>query len=128
MAFNVTYNDEDFEIDNFTKVLLFQQIIDMEIDKNIKSLLLYIHRKTLCFDKLHDRLAMFHLQKKLQLSELTLRKIIKEAETKDLIKITRSRGGDMKSSKRFNLFMISPSLLSELIDNILEIREENGFN
>jgi len=127
MAFTVTYNDEPFEIDNFTKVLLFQQIVDMEVDKNIKSLLLYIHRKTLCFDKLQDRLAMYHLQKKLQLSELTLRKIIKEAEKKDLIKIERSAGGDMKSNKRFNLFMISPTLLSELIDNILEIRELNDF-
>jgi len=127
MSFTVTYNDDDFEIDNFTKVLLFQQIVDLEIDKNIKSLLLYIHRKTLCFDKLQDRLAMYHLQKKLQLSDVTLRKVVKEAEQKDLIKIKRSVGGDMKSSKRFNLFMISPSLLSELIENILYIREENDF-
>ena len=127
MAFTINYNDEPFELDYFAKVIMFQKIIDLDINKNTKSVLLYVLRKTLCFDKFEDRLSMYHLQQKLELSSSTLRKSIEIAEEKQLLKVTRSKGGDMQSNKRFNKFRLSDSLIIELIDFIEEVRYNNDF-
>ena len=128
MAFTIKYDENsEFEVDHFSKLVMFQKIIDMDISKNEKSLCLYILRKTLCFDKLDDRLSMYYLQKELQLSNATLRKTISLAEENDLIKVVRSKGGDMQSSKKYSLFRLSNNLLMNLIQFIEEVRETNDF-
>ena len=127
MAFTVTYNDEDFEIDNFCKVLMFQNIVDMDIDNNTKSLLLFILRKTLCFDKLSDRLSMHFLSKQLRISDKTLRNTVKNALNEKLIQVDYSRGGKTSSVSKYNSFALSDLLLIDLIDYVIEIREANDF-
>ena len=129
MALELKYNGEPFTVDNFCKIIMFQNIIDMEeIDNNSKNLLLYILRKTLCFNKFNDRLAMYHLQKQLKISENTLRKTIKYCEENNLISIERSVGGKTSRKERFNLFRLHNDLLSDLIRYVEEIRENNDFD
>jgi hypothetical protein len=128
MAFTIKYgNGFEFEVDYFSKVLMFQNIIDMDTDNNTKNLLLFILRKTLCFDKLDDRLSMYLLSKQLKVSDKTLRNTVKTAQNDNLIKVVKSIGGHTKNSNRFNLFRLSDMLLMNLIEYIEEIRENNDF-
>ena len=128
MAFTIKYGDGyEFEVDYFSKAIMFQKIIDSDINKHTKSIVLYVLRKTLYFDKLEDRLSMHHLHKKLELSPATLRKSIVIAEDDNLLKVTRSKGGDMYSNTKYNLFRLSDKLLIELIKYVDEIRELNDF-
>ena len=128
MAFTINYGDGyEFEVDYFSKVIMFQRIMDMEVNKNTKSLMLLILRKTLCFDKVDDRLSMYHLQQKLEISPATLRKAIQIGEDENLIRVKRSKGGDMQSNTKYNQFRLSDKLLIELIEYIEDVRDINDF-
>ena len=89
--------------------------------------LLFILRKTICFDKIDDRLSMYHLQQKLEISPATLRKAIVIGEDENLTIVKRSKGGDMQSNTKYNQFRLSDKLLIELIEYVEEIRDDNDF-
>ena len=128
MAFTIELtNGDEFNVDFFSKAIMFQNIIDMDINKNTRSLLLYVLRKTLYFDKLVDSLSMYHLQKKLELGAPTLRTAISNAEDLNLIFVKRSLGGNIQSRGKYNEFRLSDELLIDLIEYVNQVREDNDF-
>ncbi|PLY08343.1 MAG: hypothetical protein C0625_01790 [Arcobacter sp.] len=121
--------EEGFAIlDEFYKSLMFQQLMDSDLNRNERDVLLVVFRKTLHYEKWSDRISMHWLSKKgVGISINTLRVTLERLENKGLIEITRSTGGKSESSKRFNEFKISDYLLGTVYRRWEEIKIENGF-
>ena len=92
-----------------------------------KSILLFIARKTIGFKKINDHIGIKEFEWNLEVKDYTIKKNIKELEKLDLIEVEYSSGGKSQSRKRFNEYKISNNILSQLINEWLEIKENNDF-
>lgn len=123
----ITYNNEEINLDYFFESLLYRHLIDMKIKPIQKSILLFIARKTIGFKKITDNIGIKEFEWNLEVKDYTIKKNIKELEKLDLIEVEYSNGGKSQSRERFNKYQISNNILSELIDEWLEIKEKNNF-
>ena len=123
----ITYNNEEINLDYFFESLLYRHLIDMKIKPIQKSILLFIARKTIGFKKITDNIGIKEFEWNLEVKDYTIKKNIKELEKLDLIEVEYSNGGKSQSRKRFNEYKISNNILSHLINEWLEIKENNDF-
>ena len=123
----VTRSDEEFELDEFFKSLMFQRIMDGNFSRNERDVLLVVFRKTLHFDKWRDHLAMYWLSKATGVGQQTLRKTINQLEAKGLLEVQRSKGGRTANPDKFHSFEISNDFWNIVFNRWLEIKEENQF-
>ena len=123
----ITYNNEEINLDYFFESLLYRHLIDMKIKPIQKSILLFIARKTIGFKKITDNIGIKEFEWNLEVKDYTIKKNIKELEKLDLIEVEYSSGGKSQSRKRFNEYKISNNILSQLINEWLEIKEKNDF-
>jgi len=118
---------EEIELDEFYKSLMFQEILDGEFTKYEKYVLLVILRKTLHFNKWRDRLAMFWLSKATGISLPKLRETIKQLEYKGLLNVRHSKGGRTSKADKFNEYSLSDALLFKVFNEWADIKEEYGI-
>ncbi len=123
----ITYNNDEINLDYFFESLLYRHLIDMKIKPIQKSILLFIARKTIGFKKITDNIGIKEFEWNLEVKDYTIKKNIKELEKLDLIEVEYSSGGKSQSRKRFNEYKISNNILSQLINEWLEIKENNDF-
>ena len=123
----ITYNNEEINLDYFFESLLYRHLIDMKIKPIQKSILLFIARKTIGWQKITDNIGIKEFEWDLKIKDYTIKKNIKELEKLDLIEVEYSNGGKTQSRERFNEYQISNNILSQLIDEWLEIKEKNDF-
>ena len=123
----ITYNNEEINLDYFFESLLYRHLIDMKIKPIQKSILLFIARKTIGWQKITDNIGIKEFEWDLKIKDYTIKKNIKELEKLDLIEVEYSNGGKTQSRERFNEYQISNNILSQLIEEWLEIKEKNDF-
>lgn len=114
------------KLDEFFKSLMFQQIMDSELSRNERDVLLVIFRKTIHFEKWRDRISMHWLSKAVGISDTTLRITLSRLEEKSLIEIKRSPGGKSNNSYKFNEFKINTYFTSMVMRKWEMIKVENG--
>ncbi len=102
-------------------------LIKMKIKPIQKSILLFIARKTIGFKKINDHIGIKEFEWNLETSSHTIKKNLKELYETGIININYSNGGKTQSRERFNEYQISNNILSELINEWLEIKENNDF-
>lgn len=124
---SITYNNEEINLDYFFESLLYRHLIDMKIKPIQKSILLFIARKTIGFKKVTDRIGIKEFEWKLEVKDYTIKKNLKELYEDGIIDINYSNGGKTQSRERFNEYQISNNILSQLVDEWLEIKEKNDF-
>lgn len=130
MASNLSLGNETdgyASIDEFYKSLMFQQIMDSDLNRNERDVLLVIFRKTIHYEKWKDRISMYWLSKAVGISDLTLRATLERLENKSLIDINRSTGGKSTSNKKYNEFKIHTYFTSMVFKKWENIKLENGF-
>ena len=130
MASNLKYGnsfDGYSKLDEFFKSLMFQKIMDMDLSRNERDVLLVIFRKTIHFEKWKDRIAMYWLSKACGVSLTTLRVTLERLENKSLIDIEKSTGGKSDSNKKYNEFSISNYLIESIYDKWENIKIDNNF-
>ena len=123
----ITYNNEEINLDYFFEPLLYRHLIDMKIKPIQKSILLFIARKTIGFKKITDRIGIKEFEWNLEVKDYTIKKNLRELYEAGIIDINYSNGGKTQSRERFNEYQISNNLLSQLVDEWLEIKENNDF-
>ena len=124
---NVTYNEQSISLDRFFESLVYRHIIDSDLPINEKNILMFVTRKTIGYDKINDNIGFKEFTWNTKLSESTVRKIIKELVSKELLTKEVSRGGKSNSRARYTKYQLHRELLSPLIDYWIEIKEDNGF-
>ncbi|KAB7889734.1 replication protein [Poseidonibacter ostreae] len=131
MASNLKIGSEDNGyaiLDEFFKSLMFQQVMDSDLSRNERDVLLVIFRKTIHYEKWNDRISMYWLSKTVGISPTTLRVTLKRLENKSFIDVTRSTGGKTVSSKKYNEFSIHTYLVNMVFKKWEEIKLYNGFD
>ena len=123
----VTYQDEQIPLDEFFKSMMFQRIMDGGFSRDERDVMLVIFRKTIHFNKWDDYLGIHWLTKDVGISLTKLRQTIKQLEAKGLIEVEKSKGGSGNKKERFNKFSLSLELLTLVINDWLNIKDENGF-
>lgn len=123
----ITYNNQEINLDYFFESLLYRHLIDMKIKPIQKSILLFIARKTIGFKKITDRIGIKEFEWNLEVKDYTIKKNLRELYEAGIININYSNGGKTQSRERFNEYQISNNLLSQLVDEWLEIKENNDF-
>ena len=123
----ITYDNEEINLDYFFESLLYRHLIDMKIKPIQKSILLFIARKTIGFKKITDRIGIKEFEWNLEITDHTVKKNLKELYEAGIIDINYSSGGKTQSRERFNEYQISNNILSQLINEWLEIKENNDF-
>lgn len=123
----VTANDEQIQLDEFYKSLLFQHIMDGDYPRNERDVMLVILRKTIHFNKWRDRISMYWFSKAVGIGEPTLKNTLQSLEAKGLLNVDKSKGGRTSSVKKYNSFSLSNELLLMIFDKWYQIKEENGF-
>lgn len=124
---SITYNNEEINLDYFFESLLYRHLIDMKIKPIQKSILLFIARKTIGFKKVTDNIGIKEFEWNLEVKDYTIKKNLKELYEDGIIDINYSNGGKTQSRERFNEYQISNNILSQLVDEWLEIKEKNDF-
>ena len=124
----ITYDNQDIKLDRFFESLVYRHIIDSKFTINEKSILMFITRKTIGFDKLDDNIGFQEFTWNLNLSDKTIRKTITDLIEKRLLHKEASKGGQMDSRAKYSKYRLGNSMLTPIIDNWLEIKENNGFN
>jgi hypothetical protein len=130
MANNLKFgNKEDGYaiLDEFFKSLMFQRIMDAELNRNERDVLLVIFRKTIHYEKWTDRISMYWLSKAVGISDNTLRAAIERLENKSFIDVVRSTGGKSTSSKKYNEFSIHTYFVNMVFQKWENIKLDNGF-
>lgn len=131
MASNLRFGNKEegyANLDEFFKSLMFQQIMDGDLNRNERDVLLVVFRKTIHYEKWADRIAMYWLTKATGISESTLRATLERLESKGLLDIKRSTGGKSKSAKKYNEFSLSTYLINSVYQKWTTIKLENGFD
>lgn len=123
----ITYNNEEINLDYFFESFLYRHLIDMKIKPIQKSILLFIARKTIGFKKITDRIGIKEFEWNLEITDHTVKKNLRELYEAGIISINYSNGGKTQSRERFNEYQISNNLLTQLVDEWLEIKEKNDF-
>lgn len=130
MASNLKFGnkEEGFALlDEFFKSLMFQQIMDGDLNRNERDVLLVIFRKTIHYEKWSDRIAMYWLGKATGLSSNTLRAAIERLENKGLLDVKRSNGGKTDSVNKYNEFALSVYLINIVYKKWEDIKASYGF-
>lgn len=127
MKLQITYNDECFELDEFFKSMMFQQIMDGDFNRDERDMLLVISRKTIHFNKWYDRLGIYWLSKAIGIGQNKTREVIKQLIAKGLIEVEQSKGGRTESNKRFSKFSLSNELVFLVVDKWIKIKEKNNY-
>jgi len=125
---SVTHHGEEYELDEFYKSLLFQRIMDGDFNRDERDVLLVVFRKTLHFDKLHDRLGIYWLSKAVGIGQNKLRQTLKQLEAKGLLAIEHSKGGRTDSNQKFSQFSLANDFISLIVDKWINIKIDNDFN
>jgi len=124
----VTYQEDNVTLDEFYKSMMFQRIMDGDFSRDERDVMLVIFRKTLHFDKWHDRLGIFWLSESVGVCQSKLRKTIKQLEAKGLIDVERSKGGRTDSHKKYSKFSIGGNFISMVVREWVQIKDENDFS
>lgn len=124
---NITYNEQEIALDRFFETLVYRHIIDSELTLNEKSILMFITRKTIGFDKLEDNIGFKEFTWNLTISEKTIRKVLSQLIDKGFLIKEVSRGGKTESRARYSKYKLGNNLLPSIIDYWIEIKEDNGF-
>lgn len=124
----ITYDNQERKLDRFFESLVYRHIIDSKFTINEKSILMFIARKTIGFDKLDDNIGFQEFTWNLRLSDKTIRKTIADLIENELIVKVLSKGGQTDSRAKYSKYKLGNSILTPIIDNWLEIKENNGFN
>lgn len=130
MANNLRVGNEEHGyaiLDEFFKSLMFQQIMDSDLNRNERDVMLVIFRKTIHYEKWSDRISMHWLCKAVGISDTTLRVTLERLENKSFLDVTRSTGGKSKSSKKYNEFKIHTYFINMVYERWETIKEDNGF-
>lgn len=127
-SLTISYAGEKHKLDEFFKSLMFQRIMDGDFNRNERDTMLVIFRKTLHFDKPLDRLGIHWLSKSVGIGEHSIRKTIRQLEAKGLIKVERSKGGQVESSSRFNGFSLGDELILLVVREWVEVKREHGYS
>ena len=114
-------------LDEFFKSLMFQRIMDSDLNRNERDVLLVIFRKTIHYEKWTDRISMYWLSKAVGISDNTLRAAIERLENKSFIDVVRSTGGKSTSSKKYNEFSIHTYFVNMVFQKWENIKLDNGF-
>ena len=123
----ITYNNQDIKLDRFFESLVYRYIIDTEFTVNEISILLFITRKTIGWDKLSDNIGFKEFTWNLNLSDKTIRKTINDLVDNKFIIKEASKGGKSINRDRYSNYKIGNKILSHLIDEWIDIKELNGF-
>lgn len=123
----ITYNNQDIKLDRFFESLVYRYIIDTEFTVNERSILLFITRKTIGWDKLSDNIGFKEFTWNLNLSDKTIRKTINDLVDNKFIIKEASKGGKSINRDRYSNYKIGNKILSHLIDEWIDIKELNGF-
>lgn len=123
----ITYNNQDIKLDRFFESLVYRYIIDTEFTVNERSILLFITRKTIGWDKLTDNIGFKEFTWNLNLSDKTIRKTINDLVDNKFIIKEASKGGKSINRDRYSNYKIENKILSHLIDEWIDIKELNGF-
>lgn len=123
----ITYNNQDIKLDRFFESLVYRHIIDTEFTVNERSILLFITRKTIGWDKLSDNIGFKEFTWNLNLSDKTIRKTINDLVDNKFIIKEASKGGKSINRDRYSNYKIGNKILSHLIDEWIDIKELNGF-
>lgn len=123
----ITYNNQDIKLDRFFESLVYRYIIDTEFTVNERSILLFITRKTIGWDKLSDNIGFKEFTWNLNLSDKTIRKTINDLVDNKFIIKEASKGGKSINRDRYSSYKIGNKILSHLIDEWIDIKELNGF-
>lgn len=115
-------------LDEFFKSLMFQRIMDADLNRNERDVLLVIFRKTIHYEKWTDRISMYWLSKAVGISDTTLRAAIERLENKSFIDVVRSTGGKSTSSKKYNEFSIHTYFVNMVFQKWEDIKLDNGFS
>lgn len=131
MANNLRFGNKDDGyaiLDEFFKSLMFQQIMDGDLNRNERDVLLVVFRKTIHYEKWSDRIAMYWLAKATGISESTLRATLERLENKSFLEIKKSTGGKSNSAKKYNEFSLSTYLINSVYQKWKNIKLENSFD
>jgi len=124
----VTYQEDNVTLDEFYKSMMFQRIMDGDFSRDERDVMLVIFRKTLHFDKWHDRLGIYWLSESVGVCQSKLRKTIKQLEAKGLIDVERSKGGSTDSHKKYSKFSIGDNFIFMVVREWVQIKDENDFS
>ena len=123
----ITYNNQDIKLDRFFESLVYRYIIDTDFTINERSILMFIARKTIGWDKLYDNIGFKEFTWSLNLSEKTIRKTINDLlESGHIIK-EASKGGKSINRDKYSNYKLGNKILGNLIDEWIDIKELNGF-
>lgn len=126
LRFGNEYNPPT-DLDEFFKSLMFQHIMDSDLQRNERDVLLVVLRKTIHYDKWTDKISMHWLGKAAGLSDNTLRTAVKELIKKDILNIKRSNGGKTKSPNKFNEFSLNDEFINIVFMKWINIKIINNF-
>ena len=127
MKLTFEYMGDRIILDEFFKTLMFQQIMDARFSQSERDVLLVILRQTIHYSKFSDRICIHHLSVLVGVGLAKLRQTLKQLEAKGLLTIEQSKGGRTESRKKFSKFSLSQELISLVVKNWIEIKENNEF-
>ena len=125
--FTITYDDVEHEVDSFFECLVYRSIVDMELDPIDNSILLFVCRKTIGFQKLFDRLAVSYICSQVGISQSTFKKRITKLISENLIYRISSLGGATKSASKYSEYRLGNNIIVPILEEWYKIKEDNGF-
>lgn len=123
----ITYNEQEIKLDRFFESLVYRHIIDNQFTINQKSILMFVTRKTIGFDKLSDNIGFQEFTWNLNIADKTIRKTISELIEKGFLIKEASKGGQSDSKAKYSKYRLGDKILSDIIEYWLDIKESNGF-
>lgn len=115
----------DIDLDQFYKSIMFQKISDIaNVDLYERTILFYIFRKTIHFNKWADRISMFKIKQDTKMSLTKVRQSVRSLERKNLIAINKSLGGHTSEKTKWNEFSIAESFIFH-IHELWEIERDS---
>jgi len=124
----MTYDGISYPLDNFYKSLLFQEIMDSDLLKEEKNVLLVISRKTIHFNKWVDYISNYQMVKMTGLTRLLLKRTVYQLESKGVITVSKSSGGRGGVDSRLNGYSISDDLIFKVGRYWVDYSEINKEN
>ena len=125
--FSIIYDDIEYEVDSFFECLVYRSIVDVKLDPIDNSILLFICRKTIGFQKTFDRLAVSYLCNEVGISQSTFKKRIARLISENLIHRTSSTGGHTYSASKYSEYRLGNKIIVPILENWYKIKEDNGF-
>ena len=124
----MTTGGEDHAMDNFYKSLMFQEIMDGDLLKEEKNVLLVISRKTLHYGKWVDYISNYQMVKMTGLYREILKRTISQLESKGIITVSKSSGVRGGVEEKLNGYSLSTDYIFLVCNKWLDYKEENKIN